>query len=69
MEWGAYILGTSGSNPKKKWLAAASQIFYSLGIGWGTLPAFASYNSHHHNFTRDAWVVPLINCGTSFLMQ
>jgi SNF family Na+-dependent transporter len=49
------------------WVSAASQIFYSLGIGWGTLPAFASYNQHHHNFTRDAWVVPLINCGTSFL--
>jgi len=49
------------------WVAAASQIFYSLGIGWGTLPAFASYNEHHHNFTRDAWLVPLINCSTSFL--
>jgi hypothetical protein len=49
------------------WVSAASQIFYSLGIGWGTLPVFASYNHHHHNFIRDAWVVPLINCGTSFL--
>jgi SNF family Na+-dependent transporter len=49
------------------WIAAASQIFYSTGVGWGTLVAFASYNDHHHNFVRDAWVVPLINCGTSFL--
>ncbi len=49
------------------WLAAASQIFYSTGVGWGTLVAFASYNEHGHNFMRDAWLVPLINCGTSFL--
>ncbi|KAL1503922.1 hypothetical protein AB1Y20_012383 [Prymnesium parvum] len=51
----------------KVWIAAASQIFYSTGIGWGTLIAFASYNAPSHNFVRDAWLVPLINCGTSFL--
>ena len=49
------------------WVAAASQIFYSTGVGWGTLVAFASYNEKSHNFLRDAWLVPLINCGTSFL--
>ena len=49
------------------WIAAASQIFYSLGVGWGTIVAFASYNEPSHNFVRDAWMVPLINCGTSFL--
>ena len=51
----------------KVWIAAASQIFYSTGVGWGTLVAFASYNDTRHNFVRDAWLVPLINCGTSFL--
>ena len=49
------------------WVAAASQIFYSTGVGWGTLIAFASYNDKGHNYVRDAWMVPLINCGTSFL--
>ena len=49
------------------WIAAASQIFYSVGVGWGTLVAFASYNDASHNFVRDAWLVPLINCSTSFL--
>ena len=44
------------------WIAAASQIFYSTGVGWGTLVAFASYNDRAHNFVRDAWMVPLINC-------
>ena len=51
----------------KVWIAAASQIFYSTGVGWGTLVAFASYNEQDHDFVRDAWLVPLINCGTSFL--
>ena len=51
----------------KVWIAAASQIFYSTGVGWGTLVAFASYNEPDHDFMRDAWLVPLINCGTSFL--
>ena len=36
----------------KVWVAAASQIFYSTGIGWGTLIAFASYNDPSHNFVR-----------------
>lgn len=49
------------------WIAAASQIFYSTGICWGTLVAFASYNEPSHNFVRDAWLVPVINCGTSFI--
>ena len=39
----------------KVWLAAASQIFYSTGVGWGTLVAFASYNEHNHNFVRDTF--------------
>ena len=49
------------------WVAAASQIFYSTGVGWSTLVAFASYNAPNHNFVRDAWLVPLINCATSFV--
>ena len=36
------------------WIAAASQIFYSCGVGWGTLVAFASYNDPGHNFVRRA---------------
>ena len=36
------------------WIAAASQIFYSCGVGWGTLVAFASYNDPAHNFVRRA---------------
>eukprot|EP01138_Halocafeteria_seosinensis_P013124 gb/GECG01013403.1/.p1 GENE.gb/GECG01013403.1/~~gb/GECG01013403.1/.p1 ORF type:complete len:789 (+),score=81.43 gb/GECG01013403.1/:1-2367(+) len=49
------------------WIAAATQIFYSLGIGWGALIAFSSFNSKKHDFIRDAYIVSIVNACTSFL--
>jgi len=48
------------------WIRAANQIFYSLGVGFGSLIAFASYNKRDSDFAGDSTKVAFINCGTSF---
>ncbi|XP_041475568.1 sodium- and chloride-dependent glycine transporter 1-like [Lytechinus variegatus] len=47
------------------WKDAANQIFYSLGMSFGSLITFASYNKYKNNCYRDAMMVACINCGTS----
>ncbi|KAH9507920.1 Sodium- and chloride-dependent glycine transporter 1 [Bulinus truncatus] len=47
------------------WREAATQIFYSLGLAFGTLITLASYNPFKHNCYRDAIAVAVINCSTS----
>ncbi|NWZ31056.1 SC6A7 protein, partial [Asarcornis scutulata] len=48
------------------WSDAASQIFYSLGIGFGGLLSMASYNKFDNNVIRDTLVIAIGNCCTSF---
>uniref|UniRef100_A0A8C5E6D6 Transporter n=1 Tax=Gouania willdenowi TaxID=441366 RepID=A0A8C5E6D6_GOUWI len=48
------------------WNDAASQIFYSLGIGVGGLLSMASYNKFDNNVIRDTIIITMGNCATSF---
>ncbi|XP_055585586.1 sodium-dependent neutral amino acid transporter B(0)AT3 isoform X1 [Uranotaenia lowii] len=47
------------------WLEAGTQIFFSLGLAFGGLIAFSSYNPANNNCYRDALVVSITNCSTS----
>lgn len=47
------------------WLEAGTQIFFSLGLAFGGLIAFSSYNPANNNCYRDALLVSFTNCGTS----
>lgn len=47
------------------WLEAGTQIFFSLGLAFGGLIAFSSYNPVSNHCYRDAVLVSLTNFFTS----
>lgn len=47
------------------WLDAATQVFYSLGLGFGGLIAFSSYNPIKNNVKRDVFLLSVTNLVTS----
>ncbi|XP_067006228.2 sodium-dependent nutrient amino acid transporter 1 [Anabrus simplex] len=49
------------------WYAAVSQAFFSLGVCFGTLIVYSSYNDFHHNIHRDAIIVTTMDTFTSLL--
>ncbi|RNA05089.1 sodium-dependent noradrenaline transporter [Brachionus plicatilis] len=51
----------------KVWVDAATQIFFSLGPGFGTIIALSSYNKRNNNCYKDALLTSFINCLTSIL--
>ncbi|KAG7264997.1 hypothetical protein CRUP_017157 [Coryphaenoides rupestris] len=49
------------------WRQAATQVFFALGLGFGSVIAYSSYNPKSNNCHRDAFTVSLINFLTSVL--
>lgn len=47
------------------WLDAATQVFYSFGLAFGSLIAFGSYNTPKNNCVRDVLLVSLCNAFTA----
>ncbi|XP_061694134.1 sodium- and chloride-dependent creatine transporter 1 isoform X2 [Syngnathoides biaculeatus] len=48
------------------WIDAGTQVFFSYAIGLGALTALGSYNRFNNDCYKDAFVLALINSGTSF---
>lgn len=49
------------------WVNAAAQNFNSIGIAFGSLIAFSSYNKSSNNIIMDTWAISLTNSFTSLL--
>ncbi|KAL2100874.1 hypothetical protein ACEWY4_002635 [Coilia grayii] len=49
------------------WRQAATQVFFALGLGYGSVIAYSSYNPVNNNCHRDAFMVSVINFMTSVL--
>ncbi|KAJ0180526.1 hypothetical protein K1T71_003930 [Dendrolimus kikuchii] len=52
----------------RPWVNAASQIFNSIGIAFGSMIMFASYNRFDNNFLHDTVAVTLVNAITSLIV-
>ncbi|XP_055935396.1 sodium- and chloride-dependent GABA transporter 2-like [Argiope bruennichi] len=51
----------------KVWVAAGTQVFFTFGIGFGSVVNLGSYNKFTHNFYRDSIFICILNPLTSIL--
>lgn len=51
----------------KVWLAAYSQVFFSLSIGFGVMIAYASFLPEKSDIVNNVFIVALADAGTAFL--
>ncbi|VBB33438.1 unnamed protein product, partial [Acanthocheilonema viteae] len=49
------------------WKDAGTQVFYSYGVGFGTLIALGSHNKKSHNCFRDGFIMCFVNGSTSLI--
>ncbi|XP_072040560.1 sodium- and chloride-dependent glycine transporter 1-like [Amphiura filiformis] len=49
----------------KVWKAAANQVFFSFGAGWGGTLTLASYHEFHNNSFRDVFIIVISGALTS----
>ena len=49
------------------WYAAVTQSFFSLGVGFGSIITFSSYNKFNHNIYKDATIIAFADTFTSTL--
>uniref|UniRef100_A0A336MFN3 Transporter n=1 Tax=Culicoides sonorensis TaxID=179676 RepID=A0A336MFN3_CULSO len=50
------------------WINAASQVFNSIGITFGSMISFASYNKYNNNMLHDTLAVSFVNAVTCLLV-
>lgn len=49
------------------WMAAVSQVFFTLSLAFGIMVAYASYKDEDAQVAEDAWLTALLNTGVSLL--
>jgi NSS family neurotransmitter:Na+ symporter len=51
----------------KVWLAAYTQVFFSLSVGFGIMIAYSSFLPRKTDIVNNAFLISMANCATSFL--
>jgi len=49
------------------WLAAYTQVFFSLSVGFGIMIAYSSFLPRKSDIVNNAFIISMSNCATSFL--